>query len=875
MSKLAIIIPVYKHPVLLNDALRSALREVTCNDGKVVIVNDGCPFIETHEICSTYADSYPRHIDYIRTKNGGLSAARNRGIKHALSRFPEIQAIYLLDADNRLSVGAMSRALKTMEEHKADWVYPNIDKFGLEWSGDFAAPYSLFRHLFQNVCEAGSLVHRRIFDAGICFDETMRKGYEDWEFWLQCADAGFRGVPCEDFGFQYRARRESMLKNSDREGPEILAYMYHKHARLYDWKNILALEHADAPRFCIIDTARRKRNFCSIPSEDGAVGALEDIDKIYWQSVTYPVRYHFPNFIISISNVVIKELNRLRLTDWLFFELENALAEFPFAFVVLQSQPGKISVSVTEGTIPRAGAPWLNAHIAATHRACLEECIADPSPSWICSLASESPQPPFKLITVSGPFSTSMVRGGRGGGALISLLDLFNQLRGSPWRQESGAWDWRHQEDGLIPLRDLYLQTRGHMRAFAPLARGASAHNKEAAFVMPVLSFGGVEQVAIQVAKQFKAAGWSTRAVVTERQEIESAERPTDAFDAICFLNDPRALDWSPTGQKYYGHDIQTWDDYGRTDRLIGLVAGCDAVLNFQAQHTNGVMGWLRRQGVVTVTSLHLFDRDRLFSPVGHPYLTLAYEHAYELITSPSRSLMHSLKALGVPEHKLVYLPNASSFVVDDTVRTRRLQEVAATRIGPGGRALRLLSLGRLDRQKGIERIVSVIEATKERKLAVEWRIIGAAVIGDPAEPKSNVAGVPIERPIYDRDQLVKLILWADAMLLLSHWEGSPLTILEAQNLGVVPVVTDVGGVREMIQNEVDGLIVPNGGLTQVTEATLAVIQRLIIDNEWRVNLAENACARQNNHTWDQTAKLLVSRVIDAATRPRDALVTR
>ncbi len=48
------------------------------------------------------------------------------------------------------------------------------------------------------------------------FDETMREGFEDWDFWLQAIAAGFVGRHLPRAGFQYRKRMESMLAESER-----------------------------------------------------------------------------------------------------------------------------------------------------------------------------------------------------------------------------------------------------------------------------------------------------------------------------------------------------------------------------------------------------------------------------------------------------------------------------------------------------------------------------------------------------------------------------------------------------------------------------------------------------------------------------------
>src|SRR3954447_26960276 len=75
-TTVAIVIPVYKHSVLLGEAVESALAQRCLYNIKIVIVDDGCPFPETELIGMAYALSHPEVI-YLRKPNGGLSSARN------------------------------------------------------------------------------------------------------------------------------------------------------------------------------------------------------------------------------------------------------------------------------------------------------------------------------------------------------------------------------------------------------------------------------------------------------------------------------------------------------------------------------------------------------------------------------------------------------------------------------------------------------------------------------------------------------------------------------------------------------------------------------------------------------------------------------
>jgi molybdate transport system permease protein len=204
---LAVVIPVYKHSVLLEEAVISALDQETVFEICVVIVNDGCPMDETHQACLGFAAAVPNRIHYIRRPNGGLSAARNTGIDHVLSTWETVRAVYFLDADNRLLPGALQRAHDALAEvPEAAWIYPDVDMFGQEWNSDYSGEYSVLRHLDENICEAGSLVRREVFEKDARFDESMRLGFEDWDFWLGAIELGFRGKHLENCGFRYRRR---------------------------------------------------------------------------------------------------------------------------------------------------------------------------------------------------------------------------------------------------------------------------------------------------------------------------------------------------------------------------------------------------------------------------------------------------------------------------------------------------------------------------------------------------------------------------------------------------------------------------------------------------------------------------------------------
>lgn len=237
---IGIVVPVFGHSRLAAEALASVWEQVFAGRISTVVVIDGDPAIETIETVRTFLRGGDNPVHALFQGNGRLPKARNTGIRFLLNRYTDLDAIYLLDADNRLqprSIAAFWQCL--CENPDAAWAYPDIGFFGMAATAagvDFrvtAPRYSVIRHLMGNISEAGSMVRAEVFRRGILFDETFNRGYEDWEYWLQCLEAGLIGARVPDAGFQYRRRPNSMLADADLVSEEIKYDIYTKHKALF------------------------------------------------------------------------------------------------------------------------------------------------------------------------------------------------------------------------------------------------------------------------------------------------------------------------------------------------------------------------------------------------------------------------------------------------------------------------------------------------------------------------------------------------------------------------------------------------------------------------------------------------------------------
>ena len=65
------------------------------------------------------------------------------------------------------------------------------------------------------------------------------------------------------------------------------------------------------------------------------------------------------------------------------------------------------------------------------------------------------------------------------------------------------------------------------------------------------------------------------------------------------------------------------------------------------------------------------------------------------------------------------------------------------------------------------------------------------------------------DRIIYlgERNDTVNLMYSVDAMCLSSKWEGMPVTLIEALSVGCIPICTPVGGINDVIQDGINGIL--------------------------------------------------------------------
>lgn len=102
-APIAVVIPCYNYGRFVGDAIESVLNQ-TLPVAEVLVVDDGSTD-DTADVCSRYAS-----VRYIRQENGGVSSARNRGIRESTSQY-----LMFPDADDLLLPSAIETLWKARQ----------------------------------------------------------------------------------------------------------------------------------------------------------------------------------------------------------------------------------------------------------------------------------------------------------------------------------------------------------------------------------------------------------------------------------------------------------------------------------------------------------------------------------------------------------------------------------------------------------------------------------------------------------------------------------------------------------------------------------------------------------------------------------------
>lgn len=205
------------------------------------------------------------------------------------------------------------------------------------------------------------------------------------------------------------------------------------------------------------------------------------------------------------------------------------------------------------------------------------------------------------------------------------------------------------------------------------------------------------------------------------------------------------------------------------------------------------------------------------------------YGRYLDRIVVPSRFYREKLIEWGWPAEQLVYIPN----FVEQTIAERPL----AVEEGDY-----FLFAGRLAPEKGIATLIRAAALSGQR-----LRIAGTGPDEAMLRKLVEQTGADVEFLGYlSGDALHHAIAGAKALVLPSEWyENAPVSLLEAYALGRPVIGTDIGGIPELIRENVTGLIAQPSNPVDLARV-LTAMNALSPDNRREMGEAGREWVRQD-----------------------------
>lgn len=220
LSLVSIIIPIYNSENHIGNTLQSVLSQ-SYDNIEIIIIDDGSSDNSLKVVNNILQESKFKFKVLIK-ENGGVSSARNLGIKNSNGKY-----IYILDSDDLIDENLINEMVRKMEEDRSDFVFCGFDKID-EYGKKINKYTQLYKYVEKKtnnkdiirkylkeelwVCTISGMYKKQIIDKkNILYNETCSNG-EDQEFCLKYL-ANINSVSCINKSLAFYVQHTNSISN--------------------------------------------------------------------------------------------------------------------------------------------------------------------------------------------------------------------------------------------------------------------------------------------------------------------------------------------------------------------------------------------------------------------------------------------------------------------------------------------------------------------------------------------------------------------------------------------------------------------------------------------------------------------------------------
>ena len=267
-----------------------------------------------------------------------------------------------------------------------------------------------------------------------------------------------------------------------------------------------------------------------------------------------------------------------------------------------------------------------------------------------------------------------------------------------------------------------------------------------------------------------------------------------------------------------------------------------------------GLKHVFRKPLLVTIHSTEMGRRDGIHTQtekmIHETEAWLTYE-AWKVICCSDYMVSHARWAFGLPEDKLVMVPNGVDPRVYQSIKKGEEKKFRAKFALPEEKIV--LYVGRLVYEKGIHILVNAAPRILERVNA-KFIIVGSGYMKE--QLLDIVKSMNLEHKVLfagflEDEILLKLQKYADVSIVPSLFEPFGIVALEAMAAGSPTVVSDTGGLSEIVDHDLTGVkVYPND-----PESLAWGVIKILLDEKYGAYIRKNAYKKiKDKYDWKKIA---------------------
>lgn len=220
--------------------------------------------------------------------------------------------------------------------------------------------------------------------------------------------------------------------------------------------------------------------------------------------------------------------------------------------------------------------------------------------------------------------------------------------------------------------------------------------------------------------------------------------------------------------------------------------------------------------------------------------LELATNSNLDLYITVSENDRQSLLRSNIPNEKIELIYNAvntnSQNISHNTDLLRRQYSIPQN-------SIICIAVGRLVAIKGFDILIQTAHLLGKQLKNVHFLIVGDGQCKAELADQVNALGVNKSVTFagyQDHETVLSFVKSSDIFIMPSRYEGTPIALLEAASLGIPVIASNVGGIPELVQDQVHALLIPPDDPQSLAQA----VKRIINDKKLAETLSANAVER-------------------------------